>query len=135
MTTANSEADKAEAAAENAKQAAGRFSDSADSNSDGGSGGGGGGGSGGGGSGGGSGDSIKNIFADDEDIPNMPSKGREGQKPRDPTIDDIIKQLSKLKGEAKRGAVDGLTDLVKKNKNESLAEAFSKGIREFSDKE
>ena len=135
MTTANSEADKAEAAAENAKQAAGRFSDSADSNSDGGSGGGGGGGSGGGGSGGGSGDSVKNIFADDEDIPNMPSKRREGQEPRDPTIDDIIKQLSKLKGEAKRGAVDGLTDLVKKNKNESLAEAFSKGIREFSDKE
>ena len=135
MTTANSEADKAEAAAENAKQAAGSFSDSADSNSDGGSGGGGGGGSGGGGSGGGSGDSVKNIFADDEDIPNMPSKRREGQEPRDPTIDDIIKQLSKLKGEAKRGAVDGLTDLVKKNKNESLAEAFSKGIREFSDKE
>ena len=135
MATANSEADKAEAAAENAKQAAGRFSDSADSNSDGGSGGGGGGGSVGGGSGGGSGDSVKNIFADDEDIPNMPSKRREGQEPRDPTIDDIIKQLSKLKGEAKRGAVDGLTDLVKKNKNESLAEAFSKGIREFSDKE
>ena len=77
----------------------------------------------------------KNIFADDEDIPNMPSKGRDGREPRDPTIDDIIKQLSKLKGEAKRGAVDGLTDLVKKNKNESLAEAFSKGIREFSDKE
>ena len=126
MTTANSEADKAEAAAKTAKQAAGKFSDLP---------GGGSGGGFGGGSGGGSGDSIKNIFADDEDIPNMPSKGREGQKPRDPTIDDIIKQLSKLNGEAKRGAVDGLTDLVKKNKNESLAEAFSKGIREFSDKE
>ena len=78
---------------------------------------------------------VKDIFADDEDIPSMPSKGREGQDPRDPTIDEIIKQLSKLNGEAKRGAVDGLTDLVKKNKNESLAEAFSKGIREFSDKE
>ena len=135
MTTANSEADKAEAAAENAKQAAGRFSDLPGSDSDGGGGGGGSGGGSGGGTGGGSGDSIKNIFADDEDIPNMPSKGRDGRKPRDPTIDDIIKQLSKLKGEAKRGAVDGLTDLVKKNKNESLAEAFSKGIREFSDKE
>ena len=78
---------------------------------------------------------VKDIFADDEDIPSMPSKGQQGQDPRDPTIDEIIKQLSKLNGEAKRGAVDGLTDLVKKNKNESLAEAFSKGIREFSDKE
>ena len=81
---------------------------------------------------------VKDIFADDEDIPSMPKMPRSGQQvqePRDPTIDDIIKQLSRLKGEAKRGAVDGLTDLVKKNKNESLAEAFSKGIREFSDKE
>ena len=81
---------------------------------------------------------VKDIFADDEDIPSMPkmpSSGQQVQEPRDPTIDDIIKQLSRLKGEAKRGAVDGLTDLVKKNKNESLAEAFSKGIREFSDKE
>ena len=78
---------------------------------------------------------VKDIFADDEDIPSMPSKGQQGQDPRDPTIDEIIKQLSKLNGEAKRGAVDGLTDLVKKNKNESLAEAFSKGIREFSDEE
>ena len=81
---------------------------------------------------------VKDIFADDEDIPSMPKMPRNGQQvqePRDPTIDDIIKQLSRLKGEAKRGAVDGLTDLVKKNKNESLAEAFSKGIREFSDEE
>lgn len=81
---------------------------------------------------------VKDIFADEEDIPSMPNMsnmGQQGQDPRDPTIDEIIKQLSKLNGEAKRGAVDGLTDLVKKNKNESLAEAFSKGIREFSDKE
>ena len=78
---------------------------------------------------------VKDIFADDEDIPSMPSKGREGQDPRDPTIDEIVKQLSKLEGEARRGAIAGLTDLVKKNKNESLAEAFSKGIREFSDEE
>ena len=78
---------------------------------------------------------VKDIFADDEDIPSMPSKGQEGQDPRDPTIDEIVKQLSKLEGEARRGAIAGLTDLVKKNKNESLAEAFSKGIREFSDEE
>lgn len=78
---------------------------------------------------------VKNIFADDEDIPSMAGIGQQGQKPRDPTVDEIVKQLSKLEGEAKRGAIDGLTDLIKKNKNESLAEAFSKGIREFSDKE
>ena len=78
---------------------------------------------------------VKDIFADDEDIPSMPSKGQQGQKPRDPTVDEIVKQLSKLEGEAKRGAIAGLTDLINKNKNESLAEAFSKGIREFSDEE
>lgn len=78
---------------------------------------------------------VKDIFADEEDIPSMPSKGQQGQKPRDPTVDEIVKQLSKLEGEAKRGAIAGLTDLINKNKNESLAEAFSKGIREFSDKE
>lgn len=78
---------------------------------------------------------VKDIFADEEDIPNMPSKGQQGQKPRDPTVDEIVKQLSKLEGEAKRGAIAGLTDLINKNKNESLAEAFSKGIREFSDEE
>ena len=78
---------------------------------------------------------VKDIFADEEDIPSMPSKGQQGQKPRDPTVDEIVKQLSKLEGEAKRGAIAGLTDLINKNKNESLAEAFSKGIREFSDEE
>ena len=78
---------------------------------------------------------VKDIFADDEDIPSMSGIGQQGQKPRDPTVDEIVKQLSKLEGEAKRGAIDGLTDLIKKHKNESLAEAFSKGIREFSDKE
>ena len=78
---------------------------------------------------------VKDVFADDEDIPSMAGMGQQGQKPRDPTVDEIVKQLSKLEGEAKRGAIDGLTDLIKKNKNESLAEAFSKGIREFSDKE
>ena len=81
---------------------------------------------------------VKDIFADDEDIPSMPNMsdmGQQGQKPRDPTVDEIVKQLSKLEGEARRGAIAGLTDLINKNKNESLAEAFSKGIREFSDKE
>ena len=61
--------------------------------------------------------------------------GQQGQEPRDPTVDEIIKQLGKLEGEAKRGAIAGLTDLINKNKNESLTEAFSKGIREFSDEE
>ena len=81
---------------------------------------------------------VKDIFADEEDIPSMPNMsnmGQQGQDPRDPTVDEIVKQLSKLEGEARRGAIAGLTDLINKNKNESLAEAFSKGIREFSDKE
>ena len=81
---------------------------------------------------------VKDIFADEEDIPSMPNMsdmGQQGQKPRDPTVDEIVKQLSKLEGEARRGAIAGLTDLINKSKNESLAEAFSKGIREFSDKE
>ena len=81
---------------------------------------------------------VKDIFADEEDIPSMPNMsdmGQQGQKPRDPTVDEIVKQLSKLEGEARRGAIAGLTDLINKNKNESLAEAFSKGIREFSDEE
>jgi len=78
---------------------------------------------------------IKDPFADEEDIPSMPSMGQQGQEPRDPTVDEIIKQLGKLEGEAKRGAIAGLTDLINKNKNESLTEAFSKGIREFSDGE
>ena len=76
----------------------------------------------------------KDIFADEEDIPQMPSPGQMGQEPRDPTVDEIIKQLGKLEGEAKRGAIDGLTDLLNK-KTESLSEAFKKGIREFSDEE
>lgn len=81
---------------------------------------------------------VKDIFADDEDIPSMPNMsdmGQQEQKPRDPTVDEIVKQLSKLEGEARRGAIAGLTDLINKNKNESLVEAFSKGIREFSDEE
>lgn len=81
---------------------------------------------------------VKDIFADEEDIPSMPNMsdmGQQRQDPRDPTVDEIVKQLSKLEGEAKRGAIAGLTDLINKNKNESLAEAFSKGIREFSDEE
>ena len=79
---------------------------------------------------------IKDPFADEEDIPSMPSMGQPGQEPRDPTVDEIIKQLGKLEGEARRGAIAGLTDLINnKNKNESLTEAFSKGIRDFSDKE
>lgn len=80
---------------------------------------------------------IKDLFADEEDIPSLPGGGggQGAQAPRDPTVDEIIEQLSKLEGEAKRGAIDGLTDLVSGKKNESLSEAFSKGIREFSDGE
>ena len=45
-------------------------------------------------------------------IPSMPKPGQMGQEPRDPTVDEIIKQLKGLDGEAKRGAIAGLTDLL-----------------------
>ena len=78
---------------------------------------------------------VKDPFADDEDIPQLNlSGGKQGQEPKDPTIDDIIKHLQGLSGEAKRGAIDGLSDLLK-NKKESLSEDFNKGIRDFSDTE
>ena len=81
---------------------------------------------------------VANPFADEEDIPQMPnfSQPQNAQKqPRDPTIDEIIKQLQSLSGDAKRGAVDGLKDLLAGKKNESLQEDFKKGLREFSDEE
>lgn len=79
-------------------------------------------------------DSIKDPFADDEDIPSMPNSNGSGKQPRDATIDDIIYQLKNLKGDAKNGALDGLRDLVKEFK-ESLTEAVKKGLRDYSDNE
>ena len=57
---------------------------------------------------------VTDIFADDEDIPQMPQMGGGGKKiePESPTIKDLIKQLSGLGPEAKRGAKDALTDLL-----------------------
>lgn len=79
-------------------------------------------------------DSVKDPFADDEDIPSMPNSNSSGKLPRDATIDDIIYQLKNLKGDAKNGALDGLRDLVKDFK-ESLTEAVKKGLRDYSDDE
>ena len=79
-------------------------------------------------------DSVKDPFADDEDIPSMPNSNSSGKPPRDATIDDIIYQLKNLKGDAKNGALDGLRDLVKDFK-ESLTEAVKKGLRDYSDDE
>ena len=79
-------------------------------------------------------DSIKDPFANDEDIPSMPNSNSSGKPPRDATIDDIIYQLKNLKGDAKTGALDGLRDLVKDFK-ESLTEAVKKGLRDYSDDE
>ena len=80
---------------------------------------------------------VKDPFADDEDIPQLPQGGGSGeQKQRDPTIDEIIDHLQKLDGDAKRGAIDGLKDLLSgKKKQESLTEAINKSIRDFSDDE
>lgn len=79
-------------------------------------------------------DSVKDPFADDEDIPSMPNSNGSGKQPRDATIDDIIYQLKNLKGDAKNGALDGLRDLVKDFK-ESLTESVKKGLRDYSDDE
>lgn len=76
---------------------------------------------------------VEDPFANDEDIPSL--TGPNGKEPREATIDDIIKQLGELTGDAKRGALDGLRDLLNQNKQqESLTEAL-KGIREMSDDE
>ena len=79
-------------------------------------------------------DSVKDPFADDEDIPSMSNSNGGGKQPRDATIDDIIYQLKNLKGDAKAGALDGLRDLVKDFK-ESLTESVKKGLRDYSDDE
>lgn len=76
---------------------------------------------------------VKDPFADNEDIPSIPSSGS-GKPPRDATLDDIINQLKNLKGDAKKGALDGLKNLVT-NFKESLTEAVKKGIRDYSDDE
>lgn len=79
---------------------------------------------------------VKDPFANEEDIPQFPMGGQGGQQPQDATIDDIIKQLKGLTGEAKKGAIAGLGDLIKNGrpKKESLTEA-TKGLREISDDE
>lgn len=82
-------------------------------------------------------DSYKDPFQDDDTFQNLPgSNGNNNQStPRDATLDDIIKQLKELKGDAKNGAVDGLKDLLNNfPKTESLTEA-AKGLRELSDVE
>ncbi len=81
---------------------------------------------------------IKDPFADDEDIPQLNIGSPNGKDPRDATVEDIIKQLKGLNGEAKRGAIDGLKDLLDNSKNESLTEAKlreARGLRDMSDDE
>jgi len=85
---------------------------------------------------------TKDPFADDEDIPQLQLPGGKPQQPKEADLDDIIKQLSKLNPEAKRGAIDALNDLLgnkKKAKNESLSEELitegSKTLRELEDDE
>ena len=87
-------------------------------------------------------DPINDVFADEEDIPNLPI-GQSDKQPRDPTIDELIKQLKGLKGEAKRGAIQALKDLLAGRKapkdesltKQSLTEAIKKTVREMEDEE
>jgi hypothetical protein len=83
-------------------------------------------------------DPFKDPFADEEDIPQLNIGSPNGKEPREATIKDIIKQINKLEGEAKRGAIQGLKDLInsRKPKEESLklTEA-KKGVRDMTDDE
>lgn len=59
-----------------------------------------------------------------------------GKEPREPTIEEIIQMLNELSGDAKRGAIDGLNDLLSGVQQESLQEGFGrKGLRELTDDE
>ena len=82
-------------------------------------------------------DSVEDPFADEEDIADLSQLSGNGmQEPREATLKDIIKQLSKLDPESKRGAIAALKDLISKrgSKQESLTEAL-KGLREMTDDE
>ena len=59
--------------------------------------------------------SVKNPFADEDDIPQL--SGNMGEEPRDPTIDEIIKILKSQEGDAKRGIIDGLKQLLSGDTN------------------
>ena len=84
---------------------------------------------------------VKDIFADEEDIPSLPNFGiPQNQEAEDPTIHDIIKQLSKLSGEAKEGAIEALEELLKtksvgstQQESLKLTEAINKSLRDMSD--
>ena len=80
-------------------------------------------------------DPIKDIFGMSK--PSGGAFGKATQKnPRDPTIEEIKKMLNRLHGEARRGAIDGLKELVNNQKTESLHEAFNgKSLRELTDDE
>jgi len=81
-------------------------------------------------------DPIKDIFGMTK--PRGGVFGKSTQKnPRDPTIEEIKKMLNRLHGEARRGAIEGLQDLIKSQPRvESLNEAFGgKGLRELTDDE
>ena len=87
-------------------------------------------------------DPIKDIFNLNQQSGSPTAQGKMSKEPRDPTADEIIKMLSKLSGEAKRGAHDGLQGLLStlasetNEKTESLHEAFNgKGLRELTDDE
>jgi len=85
-------------------------------------------------------DPIKNPFADEDDPQQMPPSGGGGMppKPRDPTLEEIIEYLKKLKGKAKEGALAALAE-IKSDRNIteslSLTEAAKKGLRELDDDE
>ena len=57
----------------------------------------------------------KDPFADNEDIPSLALPSQNGQMPEEANLDDILKQLQRLTGEAKKGAKDALQAILNQN--------------------
>ena len=77
-------------------------------------------------------DPILNPFADNEDVPNLGSMMggmMGGKEPRDPTIQEIIDMLSELSGDSRRGAIDGLKDVIS-SRNGTLNDSLQTPLTE-----
>ena len=80
-------------------------------------------------------DPVTDIFKKPENQRMQSSGSPNGKQPRLPKIDEIIKELSALQGEAKKGAIKALEDIIG-NITESLHEAIEdKALEDISDEE
>lgn len=80
-------------------------------------------------------DPVEDIFKKPENQRMQSSGSPKGVHPRLPKIDEIIKELSALPDEAKKGAIKALEDIIG-NVTESLCEAIEdKALEDISDEE